>query len=218
MSYRAARRIQILLMAWLTLGFVTAWLPLLRGAMDGPSYEWGDSLFGWQFSGAGTGGDYAYVAAKAALAVAFLWFGWRRPNGLFRPALVAWLALSGGACLLERLGALSVMTGKVLQRSVSPPYAPASLIYQMEALGVRSLPIALLIRDAAGDFFRVEHANDAQVHPINPDHLAHRVGGIREDFVADRLAQHADLGVCEWFLRLGWLRQLTQVGQLGQPR
>ena len=51
---------------------------------------------------------------------------------------------------LERLGALSVMTGKVLQRSVSPPYAPASLIYQMEALGVRSLPIALLTATFAG--------------------------------------------------------------------
>ncbi len=51
---------------------------------------------------------------------------------------------------LERLGALSVMTGKVFRRSVSPPYAPASFIYQLEVLGVRSLPIALLAATFVG--------------------------------------------------------------------
>ena len=93
MSYRAARRTQILLMGWLTLTFVTAWLPLLRGAMDGASYQWGSSLLGLRFAGSGVGGDYWFVATEAALALLFLWFGWRRPNGAFRPLLVAWLAL-----------------------------------------------------------------------------------------------------------------------------
>ncbi len=51
---------------------------------------------------------------------------------------------------LERLGALVVMTGKVMARAVSPPYAPSALIYQLEALGVRSLPIALLTATFAG--------------------------------------------------------------------
>jgi phospholipid/cholesterol/gamma-HCH transport system permease protein len=51
---------------------------------------------------------------------------------------------------LERLGALVVMTGKVLARAVSPPYAPSALVYQVEALGVRSLPIALLTSTFAG--------------------------------------------------------------------
>ena len=46
MRYRTARRIQILLMSWLTLTFLTAWLPLLRGAMDGASYQWGGGLLG----------------------------------------------------------------------------------------------------------------------------------------------------------------------------
>lgn len=51
---------------------------------------------------------------------------------------------------LERLGSLMVMTGQVAVRAVSPPYAPSALIYQMEALGVRSLPIALLTATFAG--------------------------------------------------------------------
>jgi phospholipid/cholesterol/gamma-HCH transport system permease protein len=51
---------------------------------------------------------------------------------------------------LEGLGALMVMTGKVMRRAVSPPFAPSALIYQMEALGVRSLPIALLTSTFAG--------------------------------------------------------------------
>ena len=49
-----------------------------------------------------------------------------------------------------RLGSLMVMTGQVAVRAVSPPYAPSALVYQMEALGVRSLPIALLTATFAG--------------------------------------------------------------------
>ena len=93
MGYRGARRIHVLLMSWLTLLFLTAWLPLVRGAMDGSSYEWGGGLLGFEFSGAGLSGDYGFVLAKAAVALALLFFGWRRPNGGFRIALVGWLAL-----------------------------------------------------------------------------------------------------------------------------
>jgi len=93
MSYRAARNIQIVLMLWLTTTFLTAWLPFVRSAFDGASYEWGAGLFGLDFAGAGFAGDYPFVLCKTALALATLWFGWREPNGLFRPLLVAWLAL-----------------------------------------------------------------------------------------------------------------------------
>ena len=93
MGYRSARRLHVLLMSWLTLGFLTAWLPLVRGAMDGPTYQWGGGLFGLQFSGAGLAGDYPYVLVRAAIGLALLFYGWRRPNGAFRLALVGWLAL-----------------------------------------------------------------------------------------------------------------------------
>lgn len=93
MGYRAARRLQILLMSWLTLTFLAAWLPMVRGAMDGDSYQWGASLFGTYFGGAGTGGDYEFALLKAGVALVLLYFGWRRPNGIFRILLVGWLAL-----------------------------------------------------------------------------------------------------------------------------
>jgi phospholipid/cholesterol/gamma-HCH transport system permease protein len=51
---------------------------------------------------------------------------------------------------LSRLGSLTVMTGQVFARAVSPPYSPSAFIYQLEALGVRSLPIALLTATFAG--------------------------------------------------------------------
>ncbi|MCY1073205.1 ABC transporter permease [Archangium sp. miwbw1] len=51
---------------------------------------------------------------------------------------------------LERLGSLIVMTGQVAVRAVSPPFSPSALVYQVEALGVRSLPIALLTAIFAG--------------------------------------------------------------------
>lgn len=93
MSDRGARRLHILLMSWLTLTFVAAWLPFVRGAMDGPSYAWGTSHFGWAVGGAGLGGDYWFAAAKAGFALLMLWAGWRRPNGPFRLALLLWLAV-----------------------------------------------------------------------------------------------------------------------------
>jgi phospholipid/cholesterol/gamma-HCH transport system permease protein len=51
---------------------------------------------------------------------------------------------------LARLGELSVMTAQVARRAVSPPYSPSAFVYQVEALGVRSLPIALLVATFAG--------------------------------------------------------------------
>src|SRR5262245_53828648 len=80
-------------MSWLTIQFLATWLPLVRGAMDGPSYEWGSGLLGWQFSGSGLSDDYAFILAKAFVAVALLLYGWRQPNRGFRPALLAWLML-----------------------------------------------------------------------------------------------------------------------------
>ncbi len=51
---------------------------------------------------------------------------------------------------LESLGAMTQMTGQVLSRAVRPPFDLGSLIFQVESLGVRSLPIALLTATFAG--------------------------------------------------------------------
>lgn len=94
MSHNVARRTHVVLMIWISLLFLVAWLPFIRSLMDGESYQWGAQLFGRQFSGAGLGGDYWFAAGKAAIGVALLWFGWRRPNGAVRYAIAAWLALN----------------------------------------------------------------------------------------------------------------------------
>ncbi len=132
MGYRTARRVQILLMSWLTLIFLTAWLPMLRGAMDGPSYEWGGGLLGFQFSGSGLAGDYWFVLIRSAVALALLWYGWRRPNGGFRLALVGWLAL---------------MLADTLYNVVT---APGDFRFRGDTLGVDiSLAVAAPALDAA---------------------------------------------------------------------
>lgn len=87
MSFRLGHALHVTLMLWLTWLFLFGWLPLLRSVFDGPSYEWGDMLFGTQFRGAGTSGDFWYLIVKTAIGIALLWTGWRRPNGAFRIGL-----------------------------------------------------------------------------------------------------------------------------------
>lgn len=94
MNYSTGRRTHVVLMIWISLLFLTGWLPFIRSLMDGDSYQWGARILGRQFGGTGLGGDYWFAVTKAAIGVALLWFGWRRPNGAVRHAIVAWLALA----------------------------------------------------------------------------------------------------------------------------
>ena len=90
------RAAQAAMMWLLTLPFILYWLPFLRSIFDGASYQWGHSLFGHGFSGAGLSGDFWFPCLGVALGVILLWSGWRGPDRLFRPlALVVagiWLA------------------------------------------------------------------------------------------------------------------------------
>jgi phospholipid/cholesterol/gamma-HCH transport system permease protein len=52
--------------------------------------------------------------------------------------------------MLWRLGGMSLMTGQVIRRAFTPPYSLLELVRQVEALGIRSLPIALLTSTFAG--------------------------------------------------------------------
>jgi hypothetical protein len=72
----------------------------LRSAFEGPSFGWG------YFSGLQRNGDIAmvrgegftghtdYLAAKALIVVLILLLGLRRPDGIFRFALLAWTSIS----------------------------------------------------------------------------------------------------------------------------
>ncbi|MCE9668748.1 ABC transporter permease [Myxococcus stipitatus] len=51
---------------------------------------------------------------------------------------------------LTSLGEMARMSGQVLSRAVRPPYNGSALVYHIEALGVRSMPITLLTAMFAG--------------------------------------------------------------------
>ncbi len=73
----------------LTLPLVLYWLPFLRSLFDGVSYEWGNTLFGRTFHGAGTSGDFWFPTAGVVIGVILLWSGWRGPDRIFRPLALA---------------------------------------------------------------------------------------------------------------------------------
>ena len=74
---------------------LVVWLPLIRGVMDGPSYEWGTSFLGKDFGGKGTGGDYWFVMLQAVLCLATIYFGWRGAQQPCQPgSLMIWIVPS----------------------------------------------------------------------------------------------------------------------------
>ena len=88
-SYRSYR----LLLWWTALTFLATWLPLVRSVMDGPSYEWGTTLFSWHFGGHGLSADYWLPIVKAVVGVGLLYAGWRIPSPKTAAALAAWQIL-----------------------------------------------------------------------------------------------------------------------------
>jgi len=73
---------------------IAVWLPLIRGVMDGPSYEWGTSFMGKDFGGKGVGGDYWFVVLQAVLCLATIYFGWRGARQPFHWLLMIWIVPS----------------------------------------------------------------------------------------------------------------------------
>jgi hypothetical protein len=82
----------------------TAWLPFIRGLMDGASYQWATTFYGWQLGGRGMAGDYWYALLRSAVGLVLLWGAWRRPTRLVRWLIavyavatlgdIAWAALA----------------------------------------------------------------------------------------------------------------------------
>lgn len=103
MVHRSPSPLRRVLMAWLTLTFVLAWLPLVRSLMDGTSYRWGTRYFGVSFSGAGLAGDLWLLVALTAFGLWLLFRGWRDPSPPFPAALLAWLGLLSANSLFNLL-------------------------------------------------------------------------------------------------------------------
>lgn len=85
MGATTGRAVHATTMWLLTLPFILFWLPFLRSLFDGASYEWGNTVFGVTFHGAGTGGDFWFPTVGTILGIVLLWSGWRGPDRIFRP-------------------------------------------------------------------------------------------------------------------------------------
>ena len=89
MSWKPDKLLKAILI-WTVLTFVIVWLPLVRGLMDGDSYQWGYSFWGWQASSHGIRGDYWLVVLQAILGIVLLYLGWRGAKQPFHWLLLLW--------------------------------------------------------------------------------------------------------------------------------
>lgn len=74
------------LLTWTSLTTLVFWLPTLRSAFDGRSYQWGLAGFG----GVGLSGDYWFPVLGAAFACWLVTRGWRGARPPFHWLFAAW--------------------------------------------------------------------------------------------------------------------------------
>ena len=78
------------ILIWTMVTLIIVWLPLVRGLMDGDSYQWGNSAWGLQFGGRGLRGDYWFLLLQAAFGLVLLYLGWRGARQPFHWLLLLW--------------------------------------------------------------------------------------------------------------------------------
>jgi len=78
----------ILILTSLTM--IILWLPLIRGLMDGDTYQWGASFLGKDFGGKGLGGQYWLLVLEAVIAIELVYLGWRGARKPFHWLLLVW--------------------------------------------------------------------------------------------------------------------------------
>lgn len=78
------------ILIWTVLTLIIIWLPLVRGLMDGDSYQWGNLIFGLQVGGRGLHGDYWILVLQAAFGLILLYLGWRGARQPFHWLLLVW--------------------------------------------------------------------------------------------------------------------------------
>lgn len=89
MVWRPDRILRTILI-WTMITAVVIWLPLVRGVMDGESYQWGNTFWGMQFGGSGVHGDYWLLVVQAVFVVALLYLGWHGARQPFHWLLLLW--------------------------------------------------------------------------------------------------------------------------------
>lgn len=126
------------LLFFLAFVLIFTWLPIVRGILDGPSYQWGTSYFDHFFSGKGLGADSWLLFLKLGFGGAILWLGYRGPRRPFHWLVLAWLAV-GAADILH--GVVTnpegmVFRGDTLGIELNVGYAAAAVYLGMLALGL----------------------------------------------------------------------------------
>ncbi|MEO8068547.1 MAG: hypothetical protein ABI599_12700 [Flavobacteriales bacterium] len=84
-TWRPDRLLKILLI-WTSFTTLIFWLPTVRGAFDGDSYEWG--VLG--FSGRGISISYWFPLTGSLFSIVLLWLGWRGARFPFNMLLGGW--------------------------------------------------------------------------------------------------------------------------------
>lgn len=141
-SVRSDRLLQGLLL-WTSLTTIVFWLPFVRGAFDGVSYEWG----GFGFGGRGTEGDYWFVLTASILAIALQYLAWRGPRAAFYALFGGWhlyLAFTTAAAAIADPASLRFQ-GETLGVDVS--FAIAAPVFMGAAA---ALVLFWMVRDARG--------------------------------------------------------------------
>lgn len=114
-------RLLVGLLVWTSLTTLVFWLPLIRGAFDGPGYAWAVG----RLSGTGVRGDYWFPLLGASLAIITLVLGWRGAHQPFHWLLLAWHG---------------VLTVAASYLAITDPH---QFEFRGDTLGVR-VPLALL--------------------------------------------------------------------------
>lgn len=89
MVWRPDRLLKAILI-WTMITMVIVWLPLIRGLMDGESYQWGSSFWGFQVGGQGVRGQYWLLLLQALFGITLLYLGWRGARHPFHWLLLLW--------------------------------------------------------------------------------------------------------------------------------
>ena len=89
MAWKPDRLLKAILI-WTMFTLIIVWLPLVRGLMDGNSYQWGYSFFGFQLGGRGLHGDYWFLLLQIAFGLVLLYLGWRGARQPFHWLLLLW--------------------------------------------------------------------------------------------------------------------------------
>ena len=89
MVWKPDRLLKAILL-WTMLTMIIVWLPLVRGLMDGDSYQWANVFWGFQFRGRGIHGDYWLLLLQAVFGLTLLYLGWRGARQPFHWLLLLW--------------------------------------------------------------------------------------------------------------------------------